>query len=142
MAPQWHQGTIAPRALSIFFVENLLENQVHLRFAGVLRALDSSVCGNHWKWLQLCSCKVWCDSLRKKKGIFSIYVLLKMLKSSFAALGVESPHDGAMDVPAILKKKKKKRPTWYMAEISTVMGYEVSFVYAGAKHTGWCYHMY
>ena len=37
MAPQWHQGTIAPRALQ----NNLKvwwKNQVHLRFEGVLRA--------------------------------------------------------------------------------------------------------
>ena len=63
-----------------------------------------------------------------------------MLKRCFGALGVERPHDGAMDVPATLKRKK--RPGWYMAEITTVIGYEASFVYAGAEHTGWCYHMF
>ena len=63
-----------------------------------------------------------------------------MLKSSFGALGVESPHDGAMDVlPPTLKKKS--RPTWYMAEIST-MGYEESFDYAGRSWEGWCYDTY
>ena len=62
-----------------------------------------------------------------------------MLKNSFGALGVESPHDGAMDVPLTLKKKG--RPTWYMVEIANT-GYEESLVYAGRKHTGWCYDMY
>ena len=56
----------------------------------------------------------------------------------FSALN--APAMEAVDVPATLKRKK--RPGWYMAEISTVIGYEASFVYAGAEHTGWCYHMF
>ena len=63
-----------------------------------------------------------------------------MLKSYLGSLGVESPHDGAMDVLP-LTLNKKNRPTWYRAEIAT-MGYEESCDYAGRKHTGWCYDLY
>ena len=84
-------------------------NQVNLRFECVSR--DLSVCGNHWKR--------WCDSV--------------------GALGVETYHDGAMDVPVTLNKKKL--PTWYRAEIAN-MGYKESFDYAGRKFTGWCYDLY
>ena len=99
------------------------------------------VCGNHWKWLQLRSCKIWYDSVRNKRICLHQNYFLKRLKISLLGLStLKAPNDGAMDVlPPTLKKKKS--PTWYMAEIST-MGYEESFDYVGRSWEGWCYDTY
>ena len=54
------------------------------------------VCGNHWKWLQLRSCKICCKSIRKT--IISGFCFCFGGKGCFGVLGVESPHGGAINI--------------------------------------------
>ena len=47
---------------------------------------------NHWKLLQLRSCKLWCKSVRKKHLFRDHITFWSLGRSSFGAFGVESPH--------------------------------------------------
>ena len=61
------------------------------------------VCGNHWKWSQLRSCKVLCKSERKTP-ISPPNYFFEISKEKNGALGVESSHsggdNGVLNIPA------------------------------------------
>ena len=60
------------------------------------------VCGNRWKWLPFRSCKIWCESVRKKNYLVTKLLFRNVGKSSLGALGLESPHGGAIRCLAAL----------------------------------------
>ena len=66
MAPLWHHGTIAPRALKKN--KNKIEKMSKSKslFLGRFKGLGGmGVCGNHRKWSQFRACKIWWKSVRK-----------------------------------------------------------------------------
>ena len=98
MAPRWHQGIIAPRALKkkkkLIFGKMTKSKSM---FLGRFKGLEGmGVCGNPWKWSQLRACKIWWTSFIKNTCFVTILLFIFWGKSSFGALGVESPHGGAI----------------------------------------------
>ena len=98
MAPRWHHGTIAPRALKkkeTIIVEKMSKSKSSIlgRFKGLG---GMGVCGNHAKWLQLRACKIWWISVRKTPVSWPNYFFEIFEKVLLGLSAFRAPHGGAI----------------------------------------------